>query len=360
MSTVNTRRIKVLIVDDSASVRQVLSELIGAEPDLMVIGTAADPFFAAQKIQEAVPDVIICDIEMPRMDGITFVQKIMSQRPIPVIICSSLATAGSVAFMRAIEAGAIDVVTKPQVGTKQFLEESRVRITDAIRAAAQMRPNRRHLQLPPQPKLSADVLIPPPLANALVRTTERIVAVGASTGGTEALRILLQSLPADAPGMVVVQHMPAGFTTSFAKRLDELCRVSVREARNRDRVLRGQVLIAPGDKHMVLHRSGAQYVVEVRDGPLVSRHRPSVDIIFRSTAKAAGANALGIIMTGMGDDGAKGLLEMREAGASTIAQDEDTCVVFGMPKEAIKLGGAKSILPLDKIAAEVIRHGKLS
>ena len=358
MRHVPVGRIKVLIVDDSASVRQVLSEMIDAEPDLEVMGVASDPYFAARRIQEAVPDVIICDIEMPRMDGITFVQKIMSQRPIPVVICSSLTTAGSAIFMRALEAGAVDVVTKPQLGTRQFLEESRVRITDAIRAAARARPRPRALPIQPQAKLTADVVIPPPRANALVRTTERIVAVGASTGGTEALRILLEALPADAPGIVIVQHMPAGFTTSFAKRLDELCRVSVKEAQNRDRVLRGQVLIAPGDKHMLLHRSGAQYLVEVRDGPLVSRHRPSVDVIFRSAARAAGGNALGIIMTGMGDDGAKGLMEMRSAGALTIAQNEETCVVFGMPKEAIKLGAAQAVLPLEKLAAEITRHGQ--
>jgi two-component system chemotaxis response regulator CheB len=282
----------------------------------------------------------------------------MSQRPIPVIICSSLTTNGSTTLMRALEAGAVEVVTKPQFGTRQFLEESRVRITDAIRAAALTRPSARSMPVQPQAKLSADVLMPPPRPNTLVRTTERVVAVGASTGGTEALRILLQALPADAPGIVVVQHMPAGFTTSFAKRLDELCLVSVREAQNRDRVLQGHVLIAPGDKHMLLHRSGAQYLVEVREGPLVSRHRPSVDVIFRSTARAAGANAMGIIMTGMGDDGAKGLMEMRSAGASTIAQNEETCIVFGMPKEAIKLGAAQAVLPLGKIAVEITRHGR--
>lgn len=352
------QRIKVLIVDDSASVRQVLSEIIENEPDLELIGTAADPFFAAQRIQREVPDVILCDIEMPRMDGITFVQKIMSQRPIPVIICSSLTTAGSTTFMRAMEAGAVDVVTKPQLGTHQFLAESRVRIADAVRAAAKAKVRARPATpVVPQAKLTADAVIPPPRGASVIRTTDRVIAIGASTGGTEALRAVLEALPRDPPGIVIVQHMPAGFTTSFARRLDELCQVEVREAQQGDRVMRGQVLIAPGDKHLLLQRSGAQYRVDVREGPLVSRHRPSVDVLFRSAARAAGPNALGIIMTGMGDDGAKGLLEMREAGASTIAQDEESCVVFGMPKEAIRLGAAKSVVPLKRLPEEILRHG---
>jgi two-component system chemotaxis response regulator CheB len=352
-----SRRLKVLIVDDSASVRQALSDMIGAEPDLEVMGTAADPYFAAQKIQQEIPDVILCDVEMPRMDGITFVQKIMSQRPIPVIICSSLTTAGSATFMRAMEAGAVDVVTKPQLGTREFLNESRVRITDAIRAAATARIRQRSANpAVPQAKLTADAIIPPPRRTTLVHTTERVVMIGASTGGTEALRAVLEALPPDVPGILVVQHMPAGFTSSFANRLNELCRVSVREARHGDRVLRGQVLIAPGDKHLLVQRSGAQYRVEVREGPLVSRHRPSVDVLFRSAARAAGPNATGIIMTGMGDDGAKGLLEMRQSGGATIAQDEESCVVFGMPKEAIRLGAAQHILPLGRLADEIVRY----
>lgn len=346
--------IKVLIIDDSASVRAALSDIIGSETGMTVMGTASDPYFAAERMRSEIPDVIICDIEMPRMDGITFVQKLMQQRPLPVIICSSLADAGSAPALAALEAGAVEIITKPKMGTAQFILEARTRICDAIRAAAaaKVRPQRR---IEPAGKLTADAVLPPAGRNTALRTTDRLVVVGASTGGTEALRVLLEALPADAPGLAIVQHMPAGFTSAFARRLDGLCRIEVREAATGDRLIPGLALIAPGDHHMLLHRSGMQYRVEVREGPLVSRHRPSVDVLFRSAARVAGPNALGIIMTGMGDDGARGMLEMREAGARTLGQDEASCIVYGMPKEAKRLGGVGTELPLTRLAAEVMR-----
>ncbi len=348
-------KIKVLIVDDSALVRQTLADIISSDPDLQVIGMAQDPVVAVQKISEQAPDVITLDVEMPRMDGITFLQKIMAQHPIPVVMCSSLTERGSETALRAMEFGAVDIITKPKMGTKQFIEESRIRICDSIKAAAasRVRPIRAVREV--SPKYSADVIMEAPNAGAMVQTTEKIVAVGASTGGTEALSAFLQMLPEDSPGIVIVQHMPEHFTAAFAKRLNSICRVSVKEGENNDSVVRGHVLIAPGNKHMLLKRSGARYYVEVKDGPLVSRHRPSVDVLFRSTARYAGKNAVGVIMTGMGDDGAHGMKEMHDAGARTIAQDEATCVVFGMPGEAIKLGGVDKVLPLEKIAAEVLR-----
>ncbi|WP_090668251.1 protein-glutamate methylesterase/protein-glutamine glutaminase [Aureimonas jatrophae] len=349
--------IRVLIVDDSASVRQVLTEIVSAEPGMEVMGTASNPYFAAERLREEVPDVIICDIEMPRMDGITFVQKLMSQRPIPVVICSSLAEAGSAMALQALEAGAVEIIAKPKMGTPQFLLESRTRITDAVRAAAQAKPRQRRAPASTgvQPKLTADAVLPPATGRPIDRTTDKVVVVGASTGGTEALRHLLEPLPVDCPGIAVVQHMPAGFTSAFAKRLDSLCRIEVREAVTGDRLMPGLALIAPGNHHLLLQRSGAQYHVEVREGPLVSRHRPSVDVLFRSAARSAGANALGIIMTGMGDDGAKGMLELRQTGARTVGQDEASCIVYGMPKEAMKAGAVEEEMPLGKLSAEIVR-----
>ncbi len=344
--------VRVLIVDDSAVVRQVLKDLLSEDPEISVMGVAANPFIAAEKIAEEVPDVIVLDIEMPRMDGLTFLQKLMSQHPVPVVICSSLVSDGCETSMRALELGAVDIVSKPQLGTRQFLEESRVRICDVVKAAAGAK---LHKPIDPErlKKNSADVILK--RANlATVKTTEKVVVVGASTGGTEALRVFLSDLPIDCPAVVIVQHMPEKFTASFARRLNELCRVSVKEAENGDSLLRGQALIAPGNRHLLVKSSGARFFVEVRDGPLVSRHRPSVDVLFRSSARYLGKNAVGVIMTGMGDDGAKGLLEMKEAGAVTIAQDEKTSVVFGMPCEAIKLGAADQVLPLDRIAREVL------
>jgi len=351
-------KVRVLIVDDSAVVRQTMQTLLSSDPDIEVIATASDPFVAAEKIRQQVPDVITLDIEMPRMDGLTFLHKLMAQHPLPVVICSSLAEDGSASALRALEQGAVDIICKPKIGTKQFLEESRVSICDAVKAAAGARLHKRGAAASAplvQAKLTADAVLAPPTSRAMLQTTERVIAVGASTGGTEALRVLLEALPADAPSMVIVQHMPEKFTAAFARRLDGLCAVSIKEAEDDDSVVRGRVLIAPGNRHTLLKRSGARYYVEVRDGPLVSRHRPSVDVLFRSVARYAGKNAVGVIMTGMGDDGARGMAEMKNAGAQTIAQNEETCVVFGMPHEAIKHGGVDQVLALERIAPEVLR-----
>lgn len=357
-----SEKIKVLIVDDSAVVRQALSMVFSSDPAIEVMGTAPDPYYAAQKIQKEVPDVITLDIEMPRMDGLTFLKKIMQQHPIPVVIISSLTASGTETAMKALELGAVEIITKPQLSSREFYEESRIRLCDVVKAAAHARINKIKTRksppetLKPEPKYSADAVLPARSSNmSMIKTTEIVVAIGASTGGTEALKELLEVLPADSPGIVIVQHMPEVFTRSFAQRLNEICKISVKEAENGDTVIRGRALIAPGNKHTLLKRSGAKYYVEVKDGPLVNRHRPSVDVLFRSTARYAGSNAIGIIMTGMGADGAKGLLEMKEAGARTAAQDEKSCVVFGMPKEAIKLGAADKILPLNKLADLILR-----
>ena len=350
------RRIRVLIVDDSASVRQMMTAVLSEDPEIEVIGAAQDPIAAARFIQEQLPDVVTLDVEMPRMDGITFLRKLMSQCPIPVVMCSSLTEAGSETLLQALEAGAVDVILKPRMGVADHLAEHRREICATVKGAAFARVLRLSRSQPaPAPRLTADAVLPPPGGRSMSRTTEMVVCLGASTGGTEALRAVLQALPANAPGIVVVQHMPANFTTSFARRLDSMCEVAVKEAEDGDTVLRGHVLIAPGGKHTMLQRQGARYLVSVRDGPLVARHRPSVDVLFRSAARYAGANAVGVIMTGMGDDGARGLLEMREAGARTFAQDEATSVVFGMPKEAILRGAAEKVVPLESIAREVLR-----
>jgi len=349
-----------MVVDDSALVRQTLIDILKSDPDITVIAAVADPIAAAEKLRDMVPDVITLDIEMPRMDGLTFLRKLMSQHPIPVVICSSLAEEGDETTFRALEYGAVEIITKPKVGTKQFLEESRIRIIDAVRAAAQSKVRAvSATSLKVAPKLDADVMLAkatPGTPN--FRTTEKVVLVGASTGGTEALLTFLQALPLDCPAIAVVQHMPEHFTAAFAKRLDSICRITVREARDNDTLLRGQALIAPGSKHMLLKRSGTRYHVEVKDGPLVSRHRPSVDVLFRSGARYAGRNAVGVIMTGMGDDGAKGMRELHDAGAYNIAQDEASCVVFGMPQEAIKHGGVNKVMSLTAIAGEVVRYCK--
>jgi two-component system chemotaxis response regulator CheB len=351
-------KIKVLIVDDSAVVRQTLQEIISSDSRFEVIATAADPFIAVNKIEEEIPDVITLDVEMPRMDGITFLQKIMSQHPIPVVICSSLSEKGSETALRALEYGAVEIIQKPKLGAKQFLQESGIRICDAIKAASLVNVKKipvRRAEV--QPKLSADVIIPKLVSKAMVQTTEKVIVVGASTGGTEALKVFLEAMPLDTPGIVIVQHMPENFTSAFSKRLDSLCKISVKEAEDGDTIIRGRALIAPGNKHMLLKRSGARYYVEIKEGPLVSRHRPSVDVLFRSAARYAGKNTIGVIMTGMGDDGAKGMREMKDAGAYTIAQDEKSCVVFGMPHEAIKLGGVDKVLSLENIAGVVLREG---
>jgi two-component system chemotaxis response regulator CheB len=343
----------VLIVDDSAVVRQTLSEVLSSDPEIEVIATAGDPFVAADRIADETPDVITLDIEMPRMDGLTFLKKIMAQHPIPVVICSSLAVEGAESTFRALEYGAVDIIAKPRMGTRQFLEESRVQLCESVKAAAQARPSVLRPSMSVEPKLTADAILPAAI-HAMAETTEKVVVIGASTGGTEALKTLLEALPPDTPGIVIVQHMPELFTRAFANRLDGLCAITVKEAESNDTVLRGRALIAPGNHHLLLKRSGARYYVEIKDGPLVCRHRPSVDVLFRSAARYAGRNAVGVILTGMGDDGARGMLEMKQAGAHTIAQDEETCVVYGMPKEAVKLGGVDKVLPLQAISGVIL------
>lgn len=347
--------LKILVVDDSAVVRQTLSEILLSDAYIEEVVTAQDPYVAASRLKSFVPDVITLDVEMPRMDGLSFLKKLMSQHPIPVVMCSSLTETNSETALRAMEYGAVDIIQKPRLGTKQFLDESAVVICDVVRAAAKVRVKRvspsktRNVSA----KLDADVILAKASSKSMVQTTETVVAVGASTGGTEALRVFVEMLPGDFPGVVIVQHMPEHFTTSFAERLDSLSNMTVKEAVDGDTVMPGRVLLAPGNKHMLLQRSGARYYVQVKGGPLVSRHRPSVDVLFRSAARYAGKNAVGVIMTGMGDDGAKGMLEMKGAGASTIAQDEKSCVVFGMPKVAIELGGVDKVVPLENIAQTV-------
>jgi two-component system chemotaxis response regulator CheB len=349
--------IKVLVVDDSAVVRHSMRTILSADKKIKVIGVASDPYIAANMMKIESPDVIVLDVEMPRMDGITFLKKIMTQHPIPVVICSGKAPRGSLNALQALEFGAVEIIEKPKLGTKQFIEESRVRICDAVKAAhcTALKEVTPDFQLDIQPKLTADAIIPKPPAVVHIETTDKIAVVGASTGGTEALRSFLESLPLDAPGIVIVQHMPEYFTKAFARRLDASCKVSVKEAEQNDTVIRGRALIAPGNHHLLLRRSGARYYTEIKDGPLVSRHRPSVDVLFRSAARFAGKNAVGVIMTGMGDDGAKGMREMKDAGAYTIAQNEKSCVVFGMPREAIKLGAVDEVVPLKHIAGLVIK-----
>lgn len=354
-------KIKVMIVDDSALVRQVVSQALAADPGIEVIATAADPLFALQKMKTLWPDVLVIDIEMPRMDGITFLKKIMAERPTPVVVCSSLAEKGAQATFEALAAGAVSIITKPKLGLKSFLEDSSNDIVQAVRSAARANMRAMHASATTainRPKLSADVMLSAGSHRALERTTDQVVAIGTSTGGTQALEAVLTRLPATTLGIVIVQHMPEKFTAMFAERLHSLCQIEVREARHGDRVIPGRALIAPGGRHMMLKRNGAQYVVDVADGPLVNRHKPSVDVLFRSVAKFAGANALGIIMTGMGDDGARGLKEMHDAGARTIAQDEASCVVFGMPKEAIKLGAVDQVMALDQIPGAIVGYGK--
>ncbi|MBJ6987745.1 MULTISPECIES: chemotaxis response regulator protein-glutamate methylesterase [unclassified Devosia] len=367
MTELTTSKIRVLVVDDSASVRTALSDIINSDPELEVMATATDPYVAVERIRHEVPDVIFLDIELPRMDGLTFLRKLMSQRPIPVVICSSLTQDGSDMFLQAMEAGAVDIVAKPQMDTAQFLHESSMRICDAAKAAAHARmpgtAKRRVAapvaQIKVEGKLTADAILPPLTdlrrTNLIARLpqTEPLIAIGASTGGTEALREVLEALPETSPAILIVQHMPAKFTAAFARRLNTTCAVTVKEAEDGDVVLPGQVLIAPGNQHMVLVRNGARYTVRLDDGPHVARHRPSVDVLFRSVAQSAGKNALGMLLTGMGDDGANGLLEMRGMGSTTIAQDEATSVVYGMPKEAVQRGAAVKIRPLDRMAAEI-------
>jgi len=355
--------IKVLIVDDSAVVRQVMQQVLEQAPDLKVIGTVPDPLFAVERMKREWPDVILLDVEMPRMDGITFLRKLMAERPTPVVICSTLTAKGTQTCLDALAAGAMHIVTKPTVGLKQFLQGAASELIHAIRAAAASRPALLRPGSRPRPTPTASSSpagAPAPLALASaprspLQTTDRIVAIGTSTGGTQALERVLTALPRVCAGIVIVQHMPEAFTAAFAQRLNQMCQIEVREAHDGDRVLAGQALIAPGGRHMQVVRSGAQYRVEVRDGPPVNRHKPSVDVLFRSVAAHAGRNALGVIMTGMGGDGAHGLKAMRDAGAHTLAQDEASCVVYGMPQEAKKLGASERDIALDDIAGEIAR-----
>ena len=338
--------IKVLIVDDSAVVRKVFSEQLSRQKGIMVVGTAPDPYVARDKIVKLKPDVITLDIEMPRMDGITFLKKLMKYYPLPVIIVSSLTARGSKLALEAISSGALDVISKP--GEAYSVGDMGIQLAEKIRAA-----NGAKLICPPDSKTENK-----PLAaiesKALAATTNKIIAIGASTGGTEALKKVLTRLPRNFPGVVVVQHMPARFTTSFAQRLDELCLMSVAEAKDGDTVTNGRILIAPGNYHMLLKRSGARYYVEVKTGPFVHYQRPAVDVLFKSVARYAGANALGVILTGMGKDGAQGMLDMKKAGSINIAQDEKSCVVFGMPKEAINLEAVDHVQDIHSIAGKAV------
>lgn len=344
-------RIGVFIVDDSAVVRQALTTRLTSSGDIDVVGVAADPIFAMERMQRAWPDVVVLDIEMPRMDGITFLKKIMAERPTPVVICSTMTARGAETTLDALAAGAVSVIGKPTSGLKQFIQDEGGDIVAAVRAAAAS-----NLRRVAPARTPVGVGAPAP-ASGLATTTDRIVAIGTSTGGTQALEVVLTALRPTCAGIVIVQHMPEKFTAAFAKRLDGLCEVEVAEAVDGDRVLTGRALVAPGGRHMELRRDGAQYRVRVFDGPLVNRHRPSVDVLFRSVAKAAGRNALGVIMTGMGDDGARGLLDMRRAGAHTVAQDEATSLVYGMPHEAVLLGAAEREAPLSAISEVIHKHG---
>jgi two-component system chemotaxis response regulator CheB len=345
------RLLDVLVIDDSAVVRQALGAIL-AHARGMTVAAAADPIIAMDKMRRRRPDVIVLDLEMPRMDGLSSLRKVMSEDPVPVVVCSGVAGRGTEAALRAMEEGAVEVIAKPKLAVKEFLEESAILLVDAVlgAAAARLRPRRSPARARPRPGAT------PPARHALRVTTDKVVAIGASTGGTEALSEILQAMPPDALGMVIVQHMPEVLARSFAERLGRLCRVEVKEAATGDRVTPGRALVAPGNRHTVVVRSGAHYQVEVRDGPLVSRHRPSVDVLFGSVAQAAGPNAIGVTLTGMGDDGADGLLRMRLAGAATIAQDEESCVVFGMPKAAIDRGAADSVFPLAAIPGAILRR----
>ncbi len=340
-----TRKVRVLIVDDSALVRRVFTHELSQDPAIEVVGAAADPYAARDKIVALKPDVLTLDVEMPRMDGITFLRKLMRYFPIPVVVVSSLTAAGGELAMQALEAGAVDVMCK--AGSSLGVDDMAVELCQKVKAAASVSVRAR---IQPQPQaLAAPVL-------ALAHATHKVVAIGASTGGTEALLRVLSMLPPNAPGVVIVQHMPEHFTRSFADRLNKLCQIAVKEAENGDRVVPGRALIAPGNYHMVLRRSGAEFHVDVKQGPLVNRHRPSVNVLFHSMARMVGKNAIGVILTGMGNDGAEGLKAMRDAGARTIAQDEASCVVFGMPREAIRGGAAESVAHLDNIAAAILAH----
>lgn len=339
---------KVLIVDDSALIRSLMTEIINSQPDMQVVAAAPDPLIARELIKQHNPDVLTLDVEMPKMDGLEFLEKLMRLRPMPVVMVSSLTEKGSEVTMRALELGAIDFVTKPKLSIADGMREYTDMITDKIRIAAKAR-----IQTRSAAHNKSVVL--PSLGNRLL-SSEKLIIVGASTGGTEAIKSFLMEMPSDCPGILITQHMPAGFTRSFANRLDGLCKISVKEAEGGERILPGHAYIAPGDAHLLLARSGANYMTELSDAPPVNRHKPSVDVLFDSAALHAGKNAIGVILTGMGKDGAAGMLRMREAGAYNFSQDEASCVVFGMPKEAIARGGVHEVLPLDELPARVMNY----
>ncbi|WP_186208668.1 protein-glutamate methylesterase/protein-glutamine glutaminase [Burkholderia gladioli] len=347
MSTV--QKIKVLCVDDSALIRSLMTEIINSQPDMAVCATAPDPLVARELIKQHNPDVLTLDVEMPRMDGLDFLERLMRLRPMPVVMVSSLTERGSEITLRALELGAVDFVTKPRVGIRDGMLDYAEKLADKIRAAARARVRQ---AAPARPAAAGQASVP--LVNNPLVSTEKLLIVGASTGGTEAIRELLVPLPPDAPAVLIAQHMPPGFTKSFAQRLNTLCRIAVKEAEHGERVLPGHAYIAPGHAHLLLARSGANYLAHLSDEPPVNRHRPSVDVLFRSAALHAGKNAIGVILTGMGRDGAAGLLEMKRAGARTFAQDEASCVVFGMPREAIALGGADEVVPLNEMSRRVL------
>ncbi len=348
--------IKVIVIDDSALMRGILSEIINAQRDMQVVAVASDPLVARDQIKAFNPDVLTLDVEMPKMDGLAFLEKLMRLRPMPVIMISSLTEKGSDITLRALELGAVDYITKPKIDIQHGMQEYSSEIAEKIRMAAQARV--RNLVTPAHfagtKKLSADVVLPA-LKSSMI-STEKIIVIGASTGGTEALKEVLLTMPPDAPGILITQHMPEAFTRAFAHRLDGLCKISVKEAEDGDRILPGHAYVAPGNHHLLLTRSGSNYVAKLSDGPPVNRHRPSVDVLFRSAANCAGKNVIGIILTGMGGDGAAGMLEMKQAGAYTFAQDEKSCVVFGMPKEAIAKGGVDEVVPLHDITRKVFVH----
>ncbi len=351
-------KIKVLIVDDSALIRALLTEIIQSQPDMVVVGAAPDPLVARELIKQCEPDVLTLDVEMPRMDGLDFLERLMRLRPMPVVMLSSLTQQGSETTLHALELGAVDFIAKPRLGLKDGMVEYAELVADKIRAAYQARSTVARLARVAPVKASAE---PPAVGNRLI-SSEKVIFIGASTGGTEAIREFLMQMPHDCPGILIAQHMPEGFTQSFARRLDSLCRISVAEATQGERVLPGHAYIAPGNFHLLLARSGANYLCRLESGAPVNRHRPSVEVLFRSAALHAGKNAVGVMLTGMGKDGALGMLEMRQAGAYNFAQDEASCVVYGMPREAVLVGAVHEVAPLDELAGLVLsrlgRHGE--